>query len=497
MLTLILEYAVVSIYMICLVLIVLYSFGQLHLVITFYRNRAKSHPVPPLTDENELPFVTIQLPIYNELYVVERLLEAASQQDYPKDRFEIQLLDDSNDDTVEVAARKVAELQARGIQISHVRRPDRHGFKAGALGYGLEFAKGEFIAIFDADFLPKSNFLRATLANFTHDNVGVVQARWEHINQHYSIFTEVQAFHLDAHFTIEQFSRSMGGYYMNFNGTAGVWRKTCIEDAGGWHSDTLTEDLDLSYRAQIKGWEFRYVDEIGAPAELPAEMGAIKSQQYRWMKGGAEVARKMLRKVWQSDAPLMRKVHGTLHLLSSAVFMVVLILGAMSVPLLYIKHDLFEGKMGLLVIPIAFLMGSFINLAIFYLVTMLNREKSLKASLKRLVLHYIPFLALTMGLSLHNSIAVLQGFAGKKTPFIRTPKFNITQKSDRWRDVKYRTGKVKPSVFAEILMAIYFSLGVALSFHFDDMAILPFMLMQCVGFGVIGFVSFKHAATHG
>ncbi|MEZ4829517.1 MAG: glycosyltransferase family 2 protein [Bacteroidia bacterium] len=282
------EYSILSLYGISLMLIIIYSIGQLHLVFTFLRKRNQFSPAPPLAGNENLPFVTVQLPVYNELYVVERLLEAVMAFDYPRDRFEVQLLDDSDDESFEVAARKVAELKAGGLDIQHIRRPDRIGFKAGALAYGLPVARGEYIAIFDADFLPRPDFLRATLANFTDPNIGVVQARWEHINRNYSIFTEAQAFHLDAHFTIEQFSRDKGGYYINFNGTAGVWRKACIVDAGGWEADTLTEDLDLSYRAQIRGWKFCYVDQIGAPAELPAEMGAIKSQQYRWMKGGAK-----------------------------------------------------------------------------------------------------------------------------------------------------------------------------------------------------------------
>ena len=491
--TLIFEYTVLSLYLISLALIVLYSLGQLHLVYVCYRNANKIKPLPPLKGHRDLPFVTIQLPVYNELYVVERLLEAAARQRYPKNKFEIQLLDDSTDETLEIAAHKVAELQRRGYLVSHVRRVGREGFKAGALAYGLERARGDYIAIFDADFVPNPDFLRATLAHFTDENIGVVQARWEHINQHYSLFTEVQAFHLDAHFSIEQFGRYAGGWCINFNGTAGVWRKECIIDAGGWKADTLTEDLDLSYRAQIKGWKFCYVDEIGAPAELPAEMGAIKSQQYRWMKGGAEVARKMLRQLWRSEAPLLRKVHGTLHLLSSSVFMVVLILGMMSVPLLYIKHAIFSGQMGLLVIPISFLIWSFFNLGLFYFFTMMRREKNFWASLKRWLIHFIPFLSLSMGLSLHNSIAVFQGWIGKKTPFIRTPKFNITKRSDKWRSVKYRSRKIKSGVIGELLLAAYFCIGIYFSFHFEDKAILPFLLMQFLGFATVGFYSVRHA----
>jgi len=488
------EYLVFTLYGIALIAIVLYSVGQAHLVITFLRNRKKHKQLPPLQGNENLPFVTIQLPIYNEMYVVERLLEAVAAMDYPPSRFEIQLLDDSTDETVDIAARKIAELQARGIQAVQVRRPERTGFKAGALAYGLEFARGEFIAIFDADFLPRPNYLRAALAHFTDEKVGVVQARWEHINQNYSIFTEAQAFHLDAHFTIEQFSRDIGGFYMNFNGTAGVWRKSCIIDAGGWEADTLTEDLDLSYRAQIRGWKFRYVDEIGAPAELPAEMGAIKSQQYRWMKGGAEVARKMLAEVWKSEAPLIRKLHGSMHLLSSSVFLVVLLLGAMSVPLLYIKHEVLHGQMGFLLIPVALLFCSFFILGMLYLVSFQHREKSFRAGLRRFALHFIPFLSLSMGLSLHNSIAVIQGYMGKKTPFIRTPKFNLKKRGDSWkRNNKYVSHQVEPSVYGELLMTLYFCMGIVLCFVFNDFAVLPFLLMQALGFGAVGVVSFRHA----
>lgn len=487
------EYTVFALYGIALTLIVVYSLGQLHLIITFLKNRKTHQPEPPLTDDDELPFVTIQLPVYNELYVVERLLDAMAALDYPRDKFEIQLLDDSTDESVEVAARKVAELAAKGIQVEQIRRPERTGFKAGALAYGLDFARGNFIAIFDADFLPRPGYLRAALANFTDPNIGVVQARWEHINRSYSIFTEAQAFHLDAHFTIEQFSRDVGGFYINFNGTAGVWRKECIIDAGGWEADTLTEDLDLSYRAQIKGWKFRYVDEIGTPAELPAEMGAIKSQQYRWMKGGAEVARKMLRTLWKSDASLLRKFHGTLHLLSSSVFVLVLVLGATSVPLLYIKHEILHGQVDFLVIPVTGLVISFLILGFLYIVTFIRREGSLKAAARRFLKHYIPFLSLSMGLSLHNSRAVIQGYMGKKTPFIRTPKFNLMSKSDNWKHVKYTSRKIPGGALGEVFMTLYFGTGVLMSFYFHDFAVLPFLLMQVFGFGAVGFVSMRHA----
>ena len=487
------EYLVLAMYGLALILIVIYSIGQLHLIITFLRHRKKYRAEPPLEGNENLPFVTIQLPIFNEFYVVERLLDSMAALDYPRDRYEVQLLDDSDDETVELAARKIAELQAQGLQVHHIRRPDRSGFKAGALDYGLDLAQGEFIVIFDADFLPQPSFLRATLANFTDPSIGVVQARWEHLNQDYSLFTEVQAFHLDAHFTVEQFSRDVGGFFLNFNGTAGVWRKTCIRDAGGWEHDTLTEDLDLSYRAQLKGWRFRYVDEIGAPAELPAEMGAIKSQQYRWMKGGAEVARKLLVHLWRSDASLGRKLHGTMHLLSSSVFILVLLLGATSVPLLWLKHEIFLGKVDFLLVPVAALLCSFVILASLYLATFTQREGSLEKGIKRFLLHYVPFLSVSMGLSLHNSRAVLQGYWGKKTPFIRTPKFALHKRGQSWKHVKYSTAKIAPSVFGELFMALYFCFGVVMAIRFEDFSIMPFMIMEMVGFGAVGWFSLRHA----
>jgi cellulose synthase/poly-beta-1,6-N-acetylglucosamine synthase-like glycosyltransferase len=490
------EYSVLSVYGLALVLIVIYSIGQLHLVITFLRHRHKYQAEPPLVGDEGLPFVTVQLPIYNELYVVERLLDSMAALDYPRDRFEVQLLDDSSDETFELAARKIAQLQAEGLQVHHIRRTDRSGYKAGALDYGLDLAQGEYIAIFDADFLPNPNFLRATLANFTDPKIGVVQARWEHLNQNYSVFTEVQAFHLDAHFTVEQFSRDVGGFFLNFNGTAGVWRKSCIRDAGGWEHDTLTEDLDLSYRAQLKGWRFRYVDEIGTPAELPAEMGAIKSQQYRWMKGGAEVARKLLASLWRSDASLGRKLHGTMHLLSSSVFILVLLLGATSVPLLWLKHEVFLGKVDFLLVPVAALLCSFVILATLYLVTFTRREGSFEKGLKRFLLHYVQFLSVSMGLSLHNSRAVLQGYWGKKTPFIRTPKFALRKRGESWKHIKYNTGKIEASIFLELFMALYFCLGVVLAIYFQDFSIIPFMVMEMLGFGAVGWFSLRHALAH-
>ncbi|MCL4130542.1 UNVERIFIED_CONTAM: hypothetical protein GTU68_034570 [Idotea baltica] len=282
--------------------------------------------------------VTIQLPVFNELYVVERLIDTVVLIDYPLGKMEIQVLDDSTDESFDIAATKVAEWKAKGVNIKHVKRPERIGFKAGALAYGLELAEGEFTAIFDADFVPDPTFLQRTLPQFKDDKVGVVQTRWEHLNEDYSLLTRLQAFGLNAHFSIEQGGRNASSHFINFNGTAGVWRNTCIAEAGGWESDTLTEDLDLSYRAQLKGWKFVYKEKIGSPAELPAAMTALKNQQYRWTKGAAECAVKNLPRVFANkEMTFGSKIHALFHLLSSFVFVCVIATAVLSVPLLFVK----------------------------------------------------------------------------------------------------------------------------------------------------------------
>ena len=284
--------------------------------------------------------MTVQLPVYNELYVVGRLIDAACAMIYPKDKLEIQVLDDSTDETVDIGGRARRERYRKlGFDIKHVRRTNREGFKAGALKEGLTDARGEFVAIFDADFVPRQDFLLKTIPHFATDpKIGMVQTRWEHINADYSLLTRTQAMALDGHFVIEQAVRNKVGFFINFNGTAGVWRKECIVDAGNWQADTLTEDLDLSYRAQLRGWKFKYLNNVTSPAELPSEINALKSQQFRWTKGAIETARKMLPFVWSSDLPLKIKVHATFHLTNNLVFPFIVLAGVLNVPLVFIKH---------------------------------------------------------------------------------------------------------------------------------------------------------------
>jgi len=315
---------IIVIYFACLTLILFYSILQLSLAIAYVRNkyrlkRGEIEASEPVFDPNNTPKVTVQLPMFNELYVAERIIETVAAFDYPADKLQIQVLDDSTDETQEVIAKKVAEVAARGVNIQHIHRVDRTGYKAGALDDAMDQVEGEFIAIFDADFIPHSDFLQKTMPYFRDDNVGVVQTRWGHINKKYSLLTELQAFGLNGHFAIEQGGRNASGHFINFNGTGGVWRKKCIEDAGGWEHDTLTEDLDLSYRAQIKGWKFQYLEDVVAPAELPITMSALKSQQHRWMKGGAECFIKMWKTIITAKGVrLSDRIHGLSHLFNSS-----------------------------------------------------------------------------------------------------------------------------------------------------------------------------------
>ncbi|NND62506.1 MAG: glycosyltransferase, partial [Flavobacteriaceae bacterium] len=338
----ILESIIIVIYSVALILIFLYALAQLNLLFNYLRSKKNNSTCPKfdLSNPNEVPHVTIQLPVYNELYVMERLLNNISEIEYPKDKLEIQVLDDSTDESFEATAAQIKELQATGLDILHVTRENREGFKAGALKEGLKTAKGEFIAIFDADFLPKKNWLLNTIPYFKNPEIGVVQTRWGHLNREYSLLTRVQAFALDAHFTLEQVGRNSEGHFINFNGTAGVWRRECIIDAGNWQGDTLTEDLDLSYRAQLKNWKFKYLEEVETPAELPVVISAARSQQFRWNKGGAENFQKMLWKVLKNkNASFKTKVHGLLHLLNSTMFLNILIVAVLSIPMLYIKNE--------------------------------------------------------------------------------------------------------------------------------------------------------------
>jgi cellulose synthase/poly-beta-1,6-N-acetylglucosamine synthase-like glycosyltransferase len=478
-------------YLVALSYVTFYCLMSFHLLYNYKKSHWNDEgPKDEELEKNDFPFVTIQLPIYNELYVVERLIESICEFDYPKDRYEVHVLDDSTDETVEITRKKVAEYKDKGFLIKHIRRADRVGYKAGALKAGMKYAKGEFIAIFDADFLPKKNFLKKTIPFFKNNKVGVVQTRWEHINEDYSLITRLQAFQLNVHFRVEQVGRKAGNYMLQFNGTAGVWRRECIDDAGGWEADTLTEDLDLSYRAQLNGWEIVYLENVGSPAELPAEMNGLKSQQHRWMKGGAETAKKMLPSVWKSNLNFGQKVHASLHLLSSSVFLFVFLIGISSVPLIF--------YLGMLKINAAyfafFLIGLLSIIAIYYTANVHaedNGDSYLKSLLKFMLLFPV-FLALSMGLSFHNSIAVLQGYLGKKSPFVRTPKFAISTGSDTVNNKKYLAEKIPMTTILEGILAIYFFAAVLGAIYYENTTFIVFHILLMLGYGTICYYSIRH-----
>jgi len=445
-----------------LMFLFIYSLVQLNLAIKYSKFRNAQKKKPTLTGD-QWPVVTVQLPVFNELYVVERLIEAICQFEYPAGKLEIQVLDDSTDESFDVAARKIEEMQKQGIDIKHVKRPKREGYKAGALAYGLDICRGEFVAIFDADFIPRKDFLLQTIPHFFHnEKIGVVQTKWEHLNEEYSLLTRLQAFGLDAHFTVEQVGRNNGEHFINFNGTAGVWRKATIYDAGGWESDTITEDLDLSYRAQLRGWEFVYLPMIGSPSELPAEMNALKAQQFRWTKGAAECTVKNLPKVLNAKhLTFGQKVHGSFHLMNSVVFLCILGTSILSVPMLIIKNTF--GDLEILFKIATVFMVSFFFLGFFYWIS--RPEKNFFKRLLNFLWEYPTFLSVSMGLSLHNAVAVMEGFTGKKSSFVRTPKFAISgKKSGTWKDKKYRAIKVSPLTLLEFTLFLYFSFGIYYAF---------------------------------
>ncbi|MBT8222467.1 MAG: glycosyltransferase family 2 protein [Eudoraea sp.] len=485
-----LSYFVIAIYSIALILIFLYSLAQLNLLVNYLSDKRRNAEAPKfnLLDPKEIPFVTIQLPIYNEEYVVERLLDNIAKIEYPKSKLEIQVLDDSTDDSVADTATRIKGLQDAGLDIQHIRRENREGFKAGALKEGLTIAKGDFIAIFDADFLPDSDWLKKTVIYFKDEEIGVVQTRWGHINRDYSTLTRIQAFALDAHFTLEQVGRNSKGHFINFNGTAGIWRKECILDAGNWEGDTLTEDLDLSYRAQLKNWKFKYLEDVETPAELPVVISAARSQQFRWNKGGAENFRKTVQSVITAkNIPFKTKFHGVMHLLNSSMFLCVFLVAVLSIPMLYIKNSF--GHLGWIFEMTSFFIVSTIILFICYWFTYRSIQGSSFDHFVDYIKLFFTFFSVALGFSLHNTVAVLEGYMGKRSEFVRTPKFNINSLTDSWKGNKYLTKKLSPNMILEFGLMVYFLFGMYSAIPLNDFGLFPFHLMLFLGFGFVFFKS--------
>jgi cellulose synthase/poly-beta-1,6-N-acetylglucosamine synthase-like glycosyltransferase len=469
-----------------LVMMVLAAFGihRYTLVYNYFKNR-KNVPGPP-PEITEWPKVTVQLPIYNERYVIERLIDAVAQFDYPRGRFEIQVLDDSNDETQGVARACVERHRALGLPIHYIHRDNREGFKAGALQAGLKTATGEFIAIFDADFIPPADFLRRTVPYFVEPKLAMIQTRWSYINRNYSKLTEVEAILLDGHFAIEHSSRFRSGVFFNFNGTAGVWRRTAIEDAGGWQHDTLTEDTDLSYRAQLRGWRFLYLPEIACPSELPVEMNAFKSQQARWAKGLMQTAKKVLPRVMRADVPLSTKAEAFFHLTANISYPLMVFLSLILLPAMIVRF--YQGWLQVLTIDLPLFLVSTCSISSFYLAA----ERALFPKTWKRTFLYLPFvMAVGIGLSVRNALAVVEAILGVKSEFVRTPKYRVEAKGERegaWVKKSYhnRAGFMP---YAEVILGLYFSAAVVYAIQFENYATIPFFLLFVWGYLYTGFMS--------
>ncbi|MGB9696464.1 MAG: cellulose synthase family protein [Ignavibacteria bacterium] len=433
----------------------------------------------------EYPVVTIQLPLYNEKYVICRLIDAVVRLEYPRDKLEIQILDDSTDETTEIIRDYIQKYIAIGFDIKHIHRTNRKGYKAGALREGLAIARGDFIAIFDADFIPRKKFLLRTLPYFFLDEkIALVQTRWEHLNANYSILTRTQAIALDGHFVIEQAVRNRAGFFINFNGTGGIWRKTAIIDAGNWQDDTLTEDLDLSYRAQLRGWKCKYVIDFTSPAELPADINALRSQQHRWTKGAIETMKKIFPKVLKSKLPLHIKFQSFIHLCSNLAYPFILLAGILNLPVTLIK---ISGQYDDVFRFMSFFIFAFTSSFIFYLYA----QKDVYPDWQKRIIYFPVFMTGSMGLSVNNTKAVLEGLLNIKSEFVRTPKYRIAHKKDTWHDKKYVSKKIPKIAFIEMALSIYCFIGVLISARYAQIAAIPFQLMFALGFGIISFLSIR------
>src|SRR5437868_5651073 len=467
-----------------IVLLVLASYGvhRYVLVYLYYKHRKNKVEEPP-TRFADLPRVTVQLPIFNEQFVIDRLVEAVCKMEYPRDKLDIQVLDDSTDETVEVANAIVERYAALGHPITYHHRTNRYGFKAGALQEGMKTAKGEFIAIFDADFVPSEDWLMRVIHHFADPEIGMVQTRWTHLNRDYSFLTNVEAILLDGHFVLEHGGRSRSHVFFNFNGTAGMWRKQAIEDAGGWQHDTLTEDTDLSYRCQLKGWKFKYLQDVECPAELPIEMTAFKTQQARWAKGLIQTAKKILPTVMQSKVPFRVKLEAWYHLTANISYPLMVVLSTLLLPAMIIRF--YQGWFQMLVIDLPLFMASTFSISSFYLVS----QKELFPRTWPRTFLYLPFLmALGIGLTVTNTRAVLEALIGKQSAFARTPKYRVESKKDKLQGTKYRR-RLGWVPWIELLIGTYFALTVYYALQNENYLTVPFLMLFVVGYWYTGLMS--------
>jgi cellulose synthase/poly-beta-1,6-N-acetylglucosamine synthase-like glycosyltransferase len=474
------ETFILATYFFVLVILAVYGWHRYYLVYLYMKH--KDRQPEPAGQFDVLPPVTIQLPIYNEMYVADRLIDAVCELDYPRELLEIQVLDDSTDETRAVAEQAVRRNAARGVDITYLHRTDRTGYKAGALEAGMKVAKGEYIAIFDADFTPTVEFLRRTIHFFTDPKVALVQARWGHINQDYSLLTKIQAILLDGHFVLEHGSRNRGGLFFNFNGTAGIWRRSAITDAGGWQHDTLTEDLDLSYRAQLCGWQFVFLQDLIAPAEVPVEMNSFKSQQHRWAKGSIQTFRKLMPRLLQSKLPLAVKAEAFFHLSANFNYLLMCVLSVLMAPSMVIRYNMGWYEMLLIDVPLFF--AATASVANFYMVCQRELHRDWTTRLK-----YLPFLmSIGIGLTVNNTRAVIEALFNKQSEFARTPKYRIEGSEDEWIGKKYRQNFiVQPMI--ELALGLYFTATVFYALANGIYGTLPFLVLFQIGFLYTGLLS--------
>jgi glycosyltransferase involved in cell wall biosynthesis len=469
-------------YFAVMVVLAIYGVHRYTMVYQYYKYSKNYHPAPP-AHFKELPRVTVQLPIYNEQFVIDRLIDAICAMDYPSDRLEIQVLDDSTDETQAVAAGIVERYAALGHPIAYIHRTNRHGFKAGALDEGLKVAKGEFVAIFDADFVPPADWLMKVVHHFSDPAIGMVQTRWTHMNRDYSMLTQIEAILLDGHFILEHGARARSGDFFNFNGTAGMWRIQAIADGGGWQHDTLTEDTDLSYRSQLAGWKFKYLPDVECPSELPIEMTAFKTQQARWAKGLIQTSIKVLPMMFKSNVPRRIKIESVYHLTANLSYPLMVVMSALLIPAMICRF--YQGWFQMLLIDFPLFTASTFSIAVFYLVS--QRILYPKTWLK--TLFYLPFLmALGIGLTWTNTKAVMEALLGIKSAFVRTPKYRVAKKGEKSQAAKYRKRLVL-APWIELLFGCYFALAIVYTFSNHNYFTAPFLILFVVGYWYTGLMS--------
>jgi cellulose synthase/poly-beta-1,6-N-acetylglucosamine synthase-like glycosyltransferase len=468
-----LETGILGLYFLTLVILAVFGVHRYVMVYLYFKHSDRR--ALPLAPPEPLSRVTVQLPIYNEMYVVERLLDSVCAIDYPKELLQIQVLDDSTDETQEIASAAVARYRDEGFDVHYLHRVDRTGYKAGALDAGLKTATGEFVLIFDADFIAPREVLRSTLGHFADPGVGMVQVRWGHVNRSYSLLTQVQSVLLDGHFILEHGGRNRAGRFFNFNGTAGVWRRTAIGDAGGWQHDTLTEDLDLSYRAQLRGWRFVFVQDVVSEAEIPVEMNAFKSQQHRWAKGSIQTCKKLLPRILASDLPLSIKVEATFHLTANFAYPLMVLLSLLMLPAMIIRYNM--GLYEMMIVDIPLFIGATMSVCSFYLTSQREVFPDWRGRIK-----YLPaVLSLGIGLSVNNAKAVIEALLGMESEFSRTPKYRVEGAGDDWKQKRYR-GHVSFVPFLELLLGLQFTATAAYAISNGIWGTLPFIFLFQFGF---------------